>query len=182
LTNRCPSRLRLVRHHAWQICEWYRALTAPETRIDRALTRRSLVQYCARVRTHPVELAGGWSPLRSAGGPSSGQGLPSGDTQVGRDSIPRSAIGIESIAIERCSDLAEPLCAQLAPVRELVVSIPAPRCDHRKHEDPALAKQILINSRIVFADFFGRMGDVELDRSAATRLEVYKEQPFLRVE
>ena len=44
------------------------------------------------------------------------------------------------VAIERCSDLAEPLCAQLAPVRELVVSIPAPRCDHREHEDPTIAK------------------------------------------
>ena len=71
---------------------------------------------------------------------------------------------------------------QLAPIRELVVSIPAPRCDHRKHEDPALAKQVLIDSRIVLADFFGRMGDVELDRSAATRLEVYKQQPSLRAE
>ncbi len=44
-----------------------------------------------------------------------------------RDSVPRSAMGIQSVAIERCSDLAQPLCAQLAPVRELVVSIPAPR-------------------------------------------------------
>ena len=33
----------------------------------------------------------------------------------------------------------------------------------------------------MLADFFGRMGDVELDRSAATRLEVYKQQPFLRL-
>ena len=28
---------------------------------------------------------------------------------------------IQSVAIERCPHLAEPLCAQLAPVRELVV-------------------------------------------------------------
>ena len=83
-------------------------------------------------------------------------------------------------AIEQCSDLVEPLDAQLAPVRELVVSIPAPGCDHRKHEDPALAKQVLIHRRIVFADVFGCMGDVELDRSAATRLKVDKQQPFLR--
>src|ERR1039457_5885899 len=91
-------------------------------------------------------------------------------------------MGIQSVAIERCSDLAEPLCAQLAPVRELVVSIPAPRCDHRKHEDSALVQQVLISGRIVLADFFGRMGDVELDGSAATRLEVYKQQPLLRPE
>ena len=38
------------------------------------------------------------------------------------------------VAIECCSDLAEPLCSQLAPVGELVVSIPAPRCDHGEHE------------------------------------------------
>ncbi len=86
------------------------------------------------------------------------------------------------VAIERCSDLAEPLCAQLAPVRELVVSIPAPRCDHREHEDPTIAKQVLIGCRVVLTDFLGRMRDVELDRSAAACLEVYKEQPSLRPE
>ena len=52
---------------------------------------------------------------------------------------PRSAMGLQAVAIERCSDLAEPLCAELAPVWELVASIPAPCCDHRQHEDPALA-------------------------------------------
>ena len=92
-------------------------------------------------------------------------------------------MGIQSVAIERGSDLAEPLCAQLAPVRELVVSIPAPRRDHRKHKHPAVAKQVSISTRIVLADFFGRMRDVELNRSAATRLEVYKQQrPVLRPE
>jgi hypothetical protein len=48
-------------------------------------------------------------------------------------------MGIQPVAIERCPDLAEPLCAELAPVWELVASIPAPRCDHRQHEDLALA-------------------------------------------
>jgi hypothetical protein len=72
-------------------------------------------------------------------------------------------MGIQAVAIERSSDLAEPLCAQLAPVWELVASIPAPRCDHRQHEDPALAQQVLIDTRIVLADFFGRMGEVEFD-------------------
>ena len=46
---------------------------------------------------------------------------------------------VQSVSIECCSDLAEPFCAQLAPVRELVTSVPAPRCDHRQHQDPALA-------------------------------------------
>jgi hypothetical protein len=52
----------------------------------------------------------------------------------------------------------------------LVASIPAPRRDHRQHEDAALPQQVLIDIRIVLADFFGRMGEVEFDRSAATRL------------
>jgi hypothetical protein len=37
----------------------------------------------------------------------------------------------------------------------------------------------MINSRIVPADFFGCMSEVELDRSTATRLEIYKQQPVL---
>jgi hypothetical protein len=64
----------------------------------------------------------------------------------------------------------------------LVASIPAPRCDHRQHQDAALAQQALIDTRIVPADFFGRMGEVEFDRSAATRLEIYEQQPVLRGE
>ena len=54
-------------------------------------------------------------------------------------------------------------------VRVVVVSIPAPRCDHRKSEGPALAEQFLINVRIVLAHLIGHMGDVELDRPAAAR-------------
>ena len=94
----------------------------------------------------------------------------------------RSAMGIQSVAIERSSDLAEPLCAQLAPVRELVVSIPAPRCDHGKHEDPALAEQLMVNIRIALADLFGHMGEVEFDRPTATRLEVYEQRAGFRAE
>ena len=95
---------------------------------------------------------------------------------------PRSAMGIQPLVIERCSDLAEPLCAQLAPIGELVASLPAPRCDHRQHEDPALAQHAVIDTRIVLADFLGRMGEVEFDRPTATGLEVYEEQPVLRGE
>ena len=61
-------------------------------------------------------------------------------------------MGIQSVAIERYSDMAEPLCAPLTPVRELVVSIPAPGCDHRKHEDPALAKQVLISGMLMMLE------------------------------
>jgi hypothetical protein len=89
-------------------------------------------------------------------------------------------MGIRPIAFEGCSDLAEPLCAELPPVWELVASIPAPRCDHRQHEDPALAQQAAIDTRIVLADFFGRMGEVEFHRPTSTRLEVDEQQPVLR--
>ena len=88
----------------------------------------------------------------------------------------------QAVAIKRRADLTEPLGAQLAPVGELVASIPAPRCDHRQHEDPALAQQVLIDTRIVLTDFLGRMGEVEFDRPTATRLEVDEQQPVLRGE
>jgi hypothetical protein len=39
----------------------------------------------------------------------------------------------------------------------------------------------MIDARIVLADFFGRMGKVEFDGPTTTRLEVYKQQPVLRV-
>ena len=60
--------------------------------------------------------------------------------------------------------------------------IPAPRCDHRQHQDPALAQQVPIDTRIVFADLVRRMGEVELDRSTATRLKIYEHQPVPRAE
>ncbi len=91
-------------------------------------------------------------------------------------------MGIQPVAIERCSDLAEPLCAQLAPVWELVASIPAPRCDHRQHEDPALAQQVRIDTRIVLTDLFRCMSEVELDRSTTTCLKIYEDQPVPRAE
>src|SRR5918994_1864336 len=91
-------------------------------------------------------------------------------------------MAIQPIAFERCSNLAEPLCAQLTPVWELVASIPAPCCDHCQHEDPALAQQVMIDTRIVPADLFGRMGEVEFDRSTATRLKIDEQRPVLRGE
>ena len=91
-------------------------------------------------------------------------------------------LGIQPFAIEHFSDLAEPLGAQLAPVRELVVSIPTPRCDHRQHQDSALAQQALIDTRIVPADLFGCVGEVEFNRPTTTRLKVYEQQLVLRGE
>src|SRR5215475_5627136 len=89
---------------------------------------------------------------------------------------------IHSVAIECNPNLVDPLNSQVAPIGELVVSIPAPGCDHRKHEDPALAKQTLINIWIVFADVLRCMGNVKFDRSTTTCLKVYKQQPLLRVQ
>src|SRR5829696_5017296 len=95
---------------------------------------------------------------------------------------PEISRDIQLSAFERCSDLVEPVCAQPVPVRELVASIPAPCCDHREREDPAVAEQVMIRTRIVLADFFGRVGEVELHRSATTRLEIDEQQSVLRGE
>ena len=40
----------------------------------------------------------------------------------------------------------------------------------------------MVSATIVRADVVGHMGEVELDRSAATRLQVDKQQPVLRPE
>jgi hypothetical protein len=98
---------------------------------------------------------------------------------VGSDPSSHRLCAFQAVAIERCSYLAEPLCAQLATVWESVGWIPAPRCDHRQYENPALALQVLIDSCIVLADFFGRMGKIEFDRPTAARLEVDEQQPVL---
>jgi hypothetical protein len=89
--------------------------------------------------------------------------------------------GYPALAIERCSDLAEPLCAQLAPVWELVASIPAPRCDHVQYQDPALTQHDLVDTRIVLADLFERMGEVEFDRPTTTRLKAMNNSRFFVV-
>lgn len=88
-----------------------------------------------------------------------------------------STMDVRSVVAQGCSELVEPLCAQLAPVRELVVSIPTPCRGDRQREDPALAKQVWVSRWTVFADVFGRMGDVELDGSAAARLQVDEQGP-----
>src|SRR5690349_17494131 len=97
-------------------------------------------------------------------------------------SHPVSLHDIQPVAIECCSHLAEPFCTALTPVWQLVVSVPATRSDHCEHEDPAFPKYVLINRWIVFADCLGRMGDVELNGSATTGLEVYEQRARLRVE
>jgi hypothetical protein len=45
-----------------------------------------------------------------------------------------------------------------------------------------LADQVVVRARIMLPDFFGGMGNVELDRPTAARPEVYEEWPFHRTE
>jgi hypothetical protein len=53
-------------------------------------------------------------------------------------------------------------CSQA--VRELVIWIPARRCNDRKDEDPALAEQFVVSVRVALAERFGYMGEVEFAR------------------
>jgi hypothetical protein len=46
----------------------------------------------------------------------------------------------------------------------------------------ALAHQFLINARVTLGYLFGHMGQVELDRAMATRLEVNEQEPPVRDE
>jgi hypothetical protein len=111
-------------------------------------SRRCYAPTRTRSKTRSAGRRTFWAPCGPRSRPPSGSGAfigpsrarPTPTSTAGHDlEGPRSAMGIKAVAIERCSDLAEPLCAQLAPVWELVASVPAPRCDHRQHEEPALA-------------------------------------------
>src|ERR1700683_2254440 len=68
------------------------------------------------------------------------------------------------------------------PIRELVVQVPAPGGDHGKNKDSALAQQVLISAGIALAHIFGDMGEGELNRARATRLEIDEQQSGLRAE
>src|SRR5207237_5473507 len=46
----------------------------------------------------------------------------------------------------------------------------------------AVTEQFLISARIALADLFWHMGEVEFDRPAAARFEVYEQRPVLRVK
>ena len=67
-------------------------------------------------------------------------------------------------------------------VRELVARLESPRCHHGKNEAPALTEQLSITARVALADLFGHVGEVELDRSSATGLEVDEPQPVARAK
>src|SRR4051812_30431222 len=72
----------------------------------------------------------------------------------------------------RLPEFAQPLDAEPVAVGELVVAIPAPRGDHRQHESSAISEQVVIDAWVVVSDLIGCVGQVELDRPPAARLEV----------
>ena len=61
--------------------------------------------------------------------------------------------------------------------RKLVIGIPAPRRDHRQDEASALLNQFAIRSGVGLADGLRDVCEIELDRPAATRLEIDEQQP-----
>ena len=66
----------------------------------------------------------------------------------------------------------EEVAQRSPPVRELVTGITAVLCHYRQDEPPAILKQRLIEIRIMLADRCWHVGEVELDRSTAARLQV----------
>jgi len=70
----------------------------------------------------------------------------------------------------------------LVPIRELIAHVPSPGSDHRQNEPPALLEQDLIDNRIVRADVFRQMRDIELDWPTAASFEVDEERTVLRAE
>jgi hypothetical protein len=65
---------------------------------------------------------------------------------------------------------------------QLVFRVQTPRCDHRQHEESALAEQRLIDVRVTVAHLNGYMGEVKFDRAATTRLEVNKQRAVPGIE
>lgn len=66
----------------------------------------------------------------------------------------------------------EEVAQRSLPVRELITGITAVLCHHRQDEPLAISEQRLIDIRIVLADRCWHVGEVELDRSTAARLQV----------
>ena len=67
-------------------------------------------------------------------------------------------------------------------VRKLISRLPTPCGDHRENEVPTAAEQRLIDAGVVLADRLGDMGEIELDGSAAARLEVNEQRSAASVE
>jgi hypothetical protein len=66
----------------------------------------------------------------------------------------------------------EEVAQRSLPVRELVTGITAVLCHHGQDKPLAISEQRLIGIRIMLADRCWHVGEVELDRSTAARLQV----------
>lgn len=96
--------------------------------------------------------------------------------------LPPFSSSTQFAAIECSTNLVEPLHSPVVPVGHLVRSAPAPGREHRPVQGAALVNQAGVSSRIVLSHFFGRVGEVELDRPTAARGEVHEKRPSPRVE
>ncbi len=67
-------------------------------------------------------------------------------------------------------------------VGELVVSVPSPRCDHRKHQPSTLVEKVLIDLSVVRTDIARHVGHIEFNGATATGFEVDEERPLGCVE
>ena len=67
-------------------------------------------------------------------------------------------------------------------IRELIARLPTPCGDHCENELPTVAEQRSIDARIVLTDRVGDMSEIELDGSAAARLEVNEQRSVRGVE
>ena len=81
-----------------------------------------------------------------------------------------------------CPQGGEELPGCLPSARELVFRIPPPGRDHRKDEDAALVEQRVIDAGIALADLVRDVGEVELDRTPTSSLEVNEQRAVLGVE
>jgi SAM-dependent methyltransferase len=68
------------------------------------------------------------------------------------------------------------------PVRELVAGITAVLGHHRQDEPPAILEQGLVGIGVLLADRCWHVGEVELDRAAAARLQVDEERAEFRAQ
>jgi hypothetical protein len=70
------------------------------------------------------------------------------------------------------AEQAKDVSAVLAPIREFIVHIPTPSSHHCENQTPTFLEQNLIHFRIVRADLFGYVGNIEFNRPDATGFEV----------
>ena len=67
-------------------------------------------------------------------------------------------------------------------VRELVVSVPSPRRDHREYQPAALGEEILIDVQVVITDIGRRVRHIELNWATTAGFEVDEDRATRGVE